>query len=77
MPDRIDEYKEMTNLCLQYAFDRGNLKLNEDMSISYLKNDFANNNTIVEFIKASENLALMLKKDKLIHVYTKFGIKKL
>ncbi|MGY8908860.1 MAG: three component ABC system middle component [Flavobacteriales bacterium] len=77
LPDRIDEYKEMTNLCLQYAFDRGNLKLNEDMSISYLKNDFANNNTIVEFIKASENLALMLKKDKLIHVYTKFGIKKL
>ena len=67
----------MTNMCLQYAFDRGNLILNDDTSISYIKNDFPHNNVIVEFTKASENLALMLKKDKLIHVYTKLGIKKL
>ncbi len=77
LPDRINEYKEMTNLCLQYALDRGNLKVNKDLSISFVKNDFAHDNTLTEFIKASENLALMLKHEKLINIYIKLGIKNL
>lgn len=78
LPERVEEFKEMTNLCLQYAFDRGCLKLNEeDLSISYIKNDFEKDNTLVEFLTVAENLSIMFKKEKITHIYMKLGIKKL
>lgn len=77
LPDRVDEFKELTNLCLQYAFDKGCLKLNDDLSISFVKFDFERDNTLVEFLAVSENLALMLKKERITHIYMKLGIKNL
>lgn len=77
LPDRVEEYKKITNLCIQYAIDRGNLKVEDDLSILFLKNDFLHDNTIIHFVKASENFAEMLKKEKLMHIYLKLGIKNL
>jgi Family of unknown function (DUF6521) len=77
LPDRVQEYKDLTNLCLQYAFDRGCLKVNEDLSISFIKYDFEQDNTLVTFLLASENMARMLKQEKLIDIYRKLGLKNL
>jgi len=77
LADRIDEYKEMTNLCIQYCVDNGNLKIGNDLSISFIKSEFKRDNTIVGYLKAAENMAIMLGKEKLSHIYLKLGIKKL
>tara|TARA_R110001592_G_C13188743_1_gene752051 strand:+ start:5797 stop:6300 length:504 start_codon:yes stop_codon:yes gene_type:complete len=77
LPGRVEEYKELTNLCLQYGFDTGSLQLNRDLSITFLKNDFKADNSSVEYIKAAENLALLLKKEKITHIYMKLGVKKI
>jgi hypothetical protein len=76
LPGRIEEYKELTNTCLQYAFDTGALQLNQDLSITFLKNDFKIDNSMVEYLKASENLAFLLKKEKITNIYIRLGIKK-
>lgn len=77
LPNRIEDYKEMTNLCLQYAFDTGCLQLNGDLSITFLKNNLKKENYSIEYFKIAENLAFLLKKEKLTHVYMRLGIKKL
>lgn len=77
LPGRVNEYKELTNLCLQYAFDTGTLRLNKDLSITYIKNDFKVDKSIIEYIEASKNLALLLKNEKITHIYMRLGIKKI
>ena len=77
LPNRVDEFKELTNLCLQYAFDTGSLRLNKDLSITFIKNDFKIDQSIVEYNKAAQNLALLLKNEKITHIYMRLGIKKL
>ena len=77
LPDRVADYKEMTNLCLQHAFDSGCLQLNRDLSITFIKYNFKKDNSLVESLKVAENLALLLKNEKLTHIYMRLGIKKL
>ena len=77
LPDRVDEYKEMTNLCLQYAFDSGSLQLQSDLSIKFLEYKYKADNSLVEYLKVAENLALLLKKEKITHIYMRLGIKKI
>jgi len=77
LPNRVDEFKELTNLCLQYAFDTGSLRLNKDLSITFIKNDFKIDQSILEYIIAAQNLALLLKNEKTTHIYMRLGIKKL
>ncbi|MNR29903.1 hypothetical protein D3C85_1473200 [compost metagenome] len=67
----------MTNLCLQYAFDSGCLQLNRDLSITFLKSNFKKDNSLVENLRVAENLALLLKNEKITHVYMRLGIKKI
>lgn len=77
LPDRVDEFKHLTNLSLQYAVDRGCLRINEDLSISFIRYDFPKDNTLIAFLKASEHMAIMLKREKLTHIYMKLGVRKL
>lgn len=77
LPVRVEDYKELTNLCLQHAFDTGSLQLNRGLSITFLKNNFKVDNSSVEYLKAAENLALLLKKEKITHIYMRLGIKKI
>lgn len=77
LPDRVEEFREMTNLCMQYAFDIGCLQLNKDLSITFLEYKFEKDNSLVENLKVAENLAILLKKEKLIHIYMRLGIKSL
>ncbi|WP_427871508.1 three component ABC system middle component [Flavobacterium sp. MMS24-S5] len=77
LPDRVQEYKEITNLCLQYAFDTNCLQLNEDLSISFLKNNLKKESSSIQYIKIAENLACLFKNEKMTHIYMRLGIKKL
>jgi hypothetical protein len=77
LPDRVDEYKDMTNLCLQYAFDSGSLQLQSDLSIKFLEYKYKADNSLIEYLKVAENLALLLKKEKITHIYMRLGIKKI
>jgi hypothetical protein len=77
LPVRVEDYKELTNLCLQHAFDTGSLQLNRGLSITFLKNNFKVDNSSVVYLKAAENLALLLKKEKITHIYMRLGIKKI
>jgi hypothetical protein len=77
LPSRLEEFKELTNLCLQYAFDTGSLRLNADLSITFIKSDFIVDNSSVEYLKPAENLALLLKNEKITHIYMRLGIKKI
>ena len=54
LPSRVDEFKELTNLSLQYAFDAGSLRLNNDLSITFIKNVILNDLfTILNILAAS------------------------
>jgi hypothetical protein len=77
LPDRIEEFKQITNLCIQYSIDRGCLNLTNDLSISFDRFDFQHDNTLVEYLVAAENLAAMFRNDKITHIYMMFGIKNL
>lgn len=77
LPGRVEDFKELTNLCLQYAFDTGSLRLNKDLSITFIKNDFKVDKTLIENFKASQNLALIFKNEKITHIYMRLGIKKI
>ncbi|HEX8017573.1 MAG TPA: three component ABC system middle component [Flavobacterium sp.] len=77
LPLRVEEYKEITNICLQYAFDLGCLQLNEDLSIKFLEYKFKKDNSLVENLKVAENFAVVLKKEKITHVFMRLGIKRI
>ena len=77
LPSRVDEFKELTNLSLQYAFDAGSLRLNNDLSITFIKNEFKIDQSVMEYTKAAQNLAILLKNEKITHIYMRLGIKKL
>lgn len=77
LSDRVEEFKQMTNLCLQYAIDRGCLSITDDLCISFNRFDFEHDNTLVEYLAAAENLAVMFRNDKITHIYMMFGIKNL
>ncbi len=76
LAERINEYKELTNVCLQFAIDQGELLIEDDMSV-YAVEDINNNEEKSVYKKAAHNLAVMLSGEDVVAIYRQFGIKKI
>ncbi len=77
LPDRIMEYKEQTNHCLQYAIDCGWVSLNEDLSVSVSNTSLEISSELEESQKAASNLKKVFKDLDVVTIYRLLGIKKL
>lgn len=78
LADRLNEYKKMTNLAIQYAIDQGFLHIDKTLSVTIdPENKPVLYNGLKSYLKAAENLAKMLNETELVAVYRQFGIKKL
>lgn len=73
---RLEEYKKMTSLCIQYGIDNKKIAIQEDMSISILE-EMDYDEYYSGYIKASANLAIMLNHHDVVSIYRLLGLKKI
>ena len=77
LPERIQNYKEITNQCIQYAIDNQWIKLNEDLSIEFLKNVDNKVENLNQSFKASSNLYKIFRNLDVVAIYRLFGVKEI
>lgn len=77
LPERVQNYKEITNNCLQYALNQKWLQMNEDLSIDVLKNQGNNLGGLDISYRASSNLYKVFKNMEVVTIYKLLGIKNL
>jgi len=72
---RFEQYKQITNNCLQYAIDCNYLKIRENLSIEALNQDVLyTDNSLASAINLASQLPNVFKLD-VINTYYAFGIK--
>ena len=77
LSERLEEYRVITNLCMQYAVDKGDLRVNQDLSISIAKDYTDKARLLAKETKAAANLAEMLNKVTVLSAFRQLGIKSL
>ena len=77
LPQRVADYKNLTNLCIQYAFDLGVLAFDENLSLMVLSDsvDFAL--CPPDSARAARNLARLLGTHTPTEIYRTLGVKAL
>jgi len=77
LPKRVQEYKDITNQCILYAINEGWLKLNDDLSVSVLKNQKNNIENLDNAFKASSKLCNIFQELDSVAIYRQLGVKEL
>ncbi|CAG0937992.1 hypothetical protein BROC_00067 [Candidatus Brocadiaceae bacterium] len=82
LPERVEEFKPLTNICLQIAFDSGLLTLTEDLSVDCIAISGSSNitcdNEEHEILhKCSANLVKIFKSWDVPAIYRLLGVKTL
>jgi hypothetical protein len=77
LPKRVQEYKEITNQCILYAIDNGWLELNDDLSVTVLKNQKNSIENLDDAFKASSKLFNIFKELDSVAIYRQLGVKEL
>jgi len=77
LPERIKNYKEITNQCIQHAIDNQCIKVNEDLSIEFLKKIDNKVENLNRSFKASSNLHKILRDLDVVTIYRLLGVKEL
>lgn len=76
LPDRIAEYKRITNLCIQHSIDNKLIKIN-DMQIEVIGNVAYSSPDLQAAIKAANNLSKIFNSYDVVSIYKLLGIKRL
>lgn len=76
LPDRIAEYKRITNLCIQHSIDNKLIKIN-DMQIEVIGNVAYSSPDLQAAIKAANNLSKIFNSYDVVSTYKLLGIKRL
>jgi hypothetical protein len=76
-PDRVEEYKALTNLCIQHAIDVGTLKIEEDLSLRVLGNRLDTSLCPITSAKAAKKLGNLFTPYEIPAIYRSLGVKKL
>ncbi|NQT60163.1 MAG: hypothetical protein HQ557_14360 [Bacteroidetes bacterium] len=77
LPDRLVEYKHLTNQCLQYAQDNKLISIHEDLSVEVLSTELRCSGQLKDSLKASENFVKIIKDLDVITIYRLLGVKSL
>ena len=77
LPNRVQNYKKITNNCLQYALAQNWIKINDDLSITVTQEqDNKIENLNISF-RASSNLYKIFGELGVVEIYKLLGMKKL
>lgn len=77
LPERIKNYKEITNQCIQHAIDNQWIKVNNDLSIEFLKKVDDKVENLNQSFKASSNLHKIFRDLDVVTIYRLLGVKEL
>lgn len=77
LPKRIKNYKEITNQCIQHAIDNQWIKVNDDLSIEFLKKVDNKVENLNQSFKASSNLHKIFRDLDSVTIYRLLGVKEL
>jgi len=77
LPERIKEFKNITNQCLQYAIDKKFIEVNSALQIKVLQPDMDCLGFLKDAIKASENINKIFKDIDVVSIYRALGVKQL
>jgi len=74
LPARVEEYKRLTSLCLQYALDLGVLEMNQDLSLKMNGNGLDTGLCPGTTAKAARNLGRLFGSYEPPAVYRLLGV---
>jgi hypothetical protein len=74
--ERVNQYKILTKLCLQYSVDNKFIEINKELSVIINKVPTCDTSLFYSS-KAAGNLAIMLKRHDIIAVFRLLGIKRI
>lgn len=77
LPKRVQEYKEITNQCILYAIKNKWLKLNDDLSVTCLKEQKNSIASLDSAFKASSKLCNIFQDLDVVSIYKQLGVKEL
>ena len=77
LPQRVQDYREITNKCILYAIENKWLKLEDDLSIVVLKEQKNNMDNLEDAFKASSKLCNIFKELDSVSIYRQLGVKEL
>jgi hypothetical protein len=76
--DRVETYRSVTNLCLQYAIDSKYILVDKNMSVKVITDDvFFVDPLLKNSLELSNKLYKVFKKINVVNIYQAFGIKEL
>ena len=76
LPNRIAEYKQITNLCIQHSIDNKLIRIS-DMQIEVIGNVTYSSPDLQVAIKAANNLSKIFNSYDVVSIYKLLGIKNL
>lgn len=77
LPERIEEFKDITNRCLQYAIDKKAIDINSEMQVSILQAEIEYPGFLNDSVKAAENIYKIFKDLDIVTIYRSLGVKQL
>jgi len=77
LPNRVQEYKEITNQCMLYAIENKWLKLNDDLSVVILEEQKDSISGLDDAFKASSKLCNIFQDLDVVSIYRQLGVKEL
>ncbi len=77
LSQRIEEYKSLSNLCMQYAINNNLISIEEGLKVKVIKSDQSCIETLKDSLKASENIVKIVKDFDVVSIYRLLGVKNL
>jgi len=77
LPSRIDEYKDLTNICIQNSIDTNNLIIRDNLSLEYIGDEIYSAPLLGDSMRAARNLVKVIKDVDVVSVYRILGVKRL
>lgn len=77
LPERIEEFKSITNQCLQYAINNKIVTVSSELQITVLRLDIECIEFLMDAFKASANITKIFKDIDIISIYRGLGVKHL
>ena len=76
--DRLEAYRSITNLCLQYAIDSNYILVDKNLSVKVISDDVLFIDPLLKDAhELSNKLFKVFKKINVVNIYQAFGIKEL
>jgi hypothetical protein len=74
LPERVDEYRRLTNLCIQYAIDMSAIEVTNDLSLVVNGTELETTLAPRSSVKASKNLAKIFGSYDVAAIYRLLGV---